>query len=59
MKKPREQKRASDEAVKAKSGKTWAQWFKILDKAGAKKWAHREISPSCTRTRKCPDGGRR
>lgn len=44
MKKPREQKRASDETVKAKSGKTWAEWFKILDKAGAKKWEHAEIS---------------
>lgn len=44
MKKPREQKRSSDEAVKAKSGKTWAEWFKILDKAGAKKWQHKEIA---------------
>lgn len=42
MKKPREQKRSSDEAVKAKSGKAWAEWFKILDKAGAKKWQHKE-----------------
>src|SRR5208282_5420413 len=44
MKKLSEQKRASDETVKAKSGKTWAEWFKILDKAGAKKWEHPEIS---------------
>jgi hypothetical protein len=44
MRKLREQKRASDETVKAKSGKTWAEWFKILDKAGAKKWEHQEIS---------------
>jgi hypothetical protein len=44
MKKPRETKRSSDEAVRAKTGKVWADWFKILDKAGATKWAHTEIS---------------
>ena len=44
MKKPRETKRSSDEAVKAKTGKVWAEWFKILDKAGAKKWPHQDIS---------------
>jgi hypothetical protein len=44
VKKPRETKRSSDEAVKAKTGKVWAEWFKILDKAGAKKWPHKEIS---------------
>jgi uncharacterized protein DUF4287 len=44
MKKPRETKRSSDEAVKAKTGKVWAEWFKILDKAGAKKMAHKEIA---------------
>ena len=35
--------RMSDEAVKAKTGKTWKQWFTILDKAGAKKMTHQEI----------------
>jgi hypothetical protein len=44
MKKPRESKRMSDHAVKERTGKTWAEWFKILDQAGAKKWQHREIS---------------
>jgi hypothetical protein len=44
MNKPREQKRMSDEAVKERSGKTWTEWFKILDKAGAKKMSHQEIS---------------
>jgi hypothetical protein len=44
MKKPREQKRSSDEALVARSGRTWAEWFKILDKAGAKKWEHKEIA---------------
>jgi hypothetical protein len=33
----------SDEAVKAKTGKTWSAWFKLLDAAGAKKMSHREI----------------
>src|ERR1700691_6235463 len=44
MKKPRTQKRMSDEAVKARTGKVWAEWFEILDQAGAKKWQHKEIS---------------
>lgn len=34
----------SDDAVKAKTGKTWAQWFTVLDKAGARKMPHREIA---------------
>jgi uncharacterized protein YndB with AHSA1/START domain len=33
----------SSEAVKAKTGKTWAEWFAILDAAGAKKMTHKEI----------------
>src|ERR1051325_918277 len=35
--------RMSDEAVKAKTGKTWKEWFAILDQAGAKKLSHQEI----------------
>lgn len=35
--------RMSDDAVQTKTGKTWAQWFKILDTAGAKKLTHKEI----------------
>ncbi|MCM3869367.1 MAG: SRPBCC domain-containing protein [Pyrinomonadaceae bacterium] len=35
--------RMSDEAVKAKTGKNWDQWFAILDKAGAKKMSHPDI----------------
>ena len=35
--------RMGDEAVKAKTGKTWKQWFTILDKAGGKKLSHQEI----------------
>ena len=35
--------RMSDDAVKAKTGKTWKQWFAVLDKAGAKQMSHKEI----------------
>jgi Domain of unknown function (DUF4287) len=44
MKKPRTQKQMSDQALKARTGKIWAEWFEILDQAGAKKWRHQEIS---------------
>lgn len=33
----------SDAAVQNATGKTWPEWFSILDKAGAKKMTHREI----------------
>ena len=35
--------RMSDDAVQAKTGKNWSQWFAILDEAGAKKMSHQEI----------------
>jgi hypothetical protein len=35
--------RMSDEAVRAKTGKNWKEWFAILDKAGARKMNHQEI----------------
>lgn len=35
--------RMSDEAVNAKTGKTWSEWFTLLDKAGAKDMSHQEI----------------
>jgi len=54
MKKPRETRRSSDEAVKAKTGKVWAEWFKILDKAGAKKWPHKEIAAYLHEKQKVP-----
>jgi uncharacterized protein YndB with AHSA1/START domain len=41
--KPTRTPRMSDEAVKAKTGKTWKEWFAILDRAGAKKMSHQEI----------------
>jgi hypothetical protein len=44
MNKPRTNERSKDEAVKAATGKVWVEWFKILDKAGAKKMRHQEIT---------------
>lgn len=32
-----------DEAVQAKTGRTWAEWFSLLDKAGAKQMGHKAI----------------
>jgi uncharacterized protein YndB with AHSA1/START domain len=32
-----------DEAVKAKTGKDWAEWFAILDAAGAQDMSHKQI----------------
>ena len=36
--------RMSDDAVAAKTGKTWPQWFAVLDKAGAKELEHKAIA---------------
>jgi uncharacterized protein YndB with AHSA1/START domain len=33
----------SSEAVNAKTGKTWAQWFALLDKARAQAMSHKDI----------------
>lgn len=46
MKKTTAEKTAGigDEAVQARTGKTWQQWFKVLDAAGAKKMSHSEIA---------------
>ena len=33
----------SDDAVMAKTGRTWKQWFALLDKAGAAKLDHKSI----------------
>lgn len=32
-----------NDTVKAKTGKVWQEWFKILDKAGSKEMKHKEI----------------
>ncbi len=37
-------RKMSDEAVKAKTGKVWKEWFTILDKAGARKMTHQKIA---------------
>ena len=34
----------SDEAVRAKTGKAWADWFAILDRGGAAQVKHKEIA---------------
>jgi len=36
--------RVSSDAVQAKTGKTWAEWFAILDAAGAQTMSHPEIA---------------
>jgi uncharacterized protein YndB with AHSA1/START domain len=33
----------SDDAVQAKTGKTWPEWFSLLDAAGARGMTHKEI----------------
>ena len=33
----------SDEAVAAKTGKTWSRWFALLDREGGRKKSHRDI----------------
>ena len=36
--------RIGDAAVKAATGRTWKQWFKVLDGADAATWSHRRIA---------------
>jgi uncharacterized protein YndB with AHSA1/START domain len=44
----------SDEAVKAKTGKDWAGWFKVLDRAGAKRMTHTQIATHLYEQEKVP-----
>lgn len=44
----------SDEAVKAKTGRGWREWFAALDKAGAKSMAHRDIATLLYEKHKVP-----
>jgi hypothetical protein len=37
-------RKISDEAVKARTGKAWAEWFRILDAARAREMPHSEIA---------------
>ena len=36
--------RIGRDAVRAGTGKTWSQWFRILDRAGARTMSHRDIA---------------
>jgi hypothetical protein len=40
----KEMPRVSDQAVSAKTGKVWKEWFSLLDKAGARKMTHQQIA---------------
>lgn len=44
MKNPKRRGRMSEETIREKSGKTGAEWFQFLDKAGASVWEHRQIA---------------
>lgn len=44
----------SDEAVKAKTGKVWAEWFRVLDEAGAAKLPHKAIAELVHEKHKVP-----
>jgi hypothetical protein len=44
----------SDAAVKAKTGRTWSQWFAVLDKAGAAKMTHKAIAQLIATRHKIP-----
>lgn len=40
----------SDQAVEAKTGRTWEKWVQVLDAKGAADWPHREIAGYVHRT---------
>src|SRR5215475_576413 len=44
----------SDAAVKARTGKDWADWFVALDRAGAAQLPHREITQILARRHRMP-----
>lgn len=46
--------RIGDEALAQRTGKNWAQWFAVLEKAGAKKMAHTEIARHLHETQNVP-----
>lgn len=45
----------SSDAVKAKTGKGWRQWFGLLDKAGAARWPHKQIANYLHEEFDCPN----
>lgn len=44
----------SDSTVSAKTGRTWGQWFAVLDEAGAQQLPHRDIAALLNRKHKVP-----
>lgn len=44
--------RISNDAVKVKTGKSWNQWFKILDRLDVKTNGHRHAAVSLNKTHK-------
>jgi hypothetical protein len=42
--KPRRQLKVGDAAVQKATGKTWTQWFALLEKVGARKMSHKDIA---------------
>lgn len=36
--------RIGDDAIQARTGRNWQQWFSVLDKAGAVKMSHKEMA---------------
>jgi uncharacterized protein YndB with AHSA1/START domain len=54
MKTAPQRQRIGDEAQKSKTGKTWEQWFKILDRAGADKLNHTAIATYLYDKKGCP-----
>ena len=45
----------SSAAVKKATGRTWAQWLTVLDKAGAKKLSHKDLAQHLHRQATLPD----
>jgi hypothetical protein len=43
-----------DAAVKRATGKTWREWFRLLNAAGARKLPHREIARLLSKKHDCP-----
>jgi uncharacterized protein YndB with AHSA1/START domain len=54
MAKPKTSTGISDEAVRAKTGKGWSEWFAILDKAGAASMPHKDIATFLYEKQKIP-----
>ncbi len=46
--------RLSSEAVRAKTGKGWDEWFAVLDEAGANQWNHTAIATHLYDKLGCP-----